>query len=307
MKILITGATGFVGSNLAAYLMGLGHQIIATYRESSMLESCLSNKSTIEWRCVDDVGWENLILNAKPEILIHAAWAGVSFNSRNDWNVQLKNYLFSKQMFEVANKAKVSKVLVLGSQAEYGVQNKPSNEEMCTRPKDAYGSFKVLTSNLLRDMFVESEVEWYWMRLYSVFGGFDNSNTLLSVVIDKLLQGSSIELTPCEQRYNYIYVDALMPEINSVLVNKTNHSGIYNLCASESIILKDMLYRVASLMGKSSKFLRFGDLIYRNNQPMVVDGNVSKFIDVFKNHKKISPNIESGLLKTIQDRKKRTK
>ena len=98
-----------------------------------------------------------------------------------------------------------------------------------------------------------------------------------------------------------------MPHVYSVLANANNNSGVYNLCSSEAIILKDLLLLIASLMGKSPELYNFGGLPYRHNQPMVINGSNAKYIKTFNAKNKIFADIEMGIENIIQNHKTRTK
>ena len=118
MNILITGATGFLGSNIAKTLIDSDNEIIATYRDTSTFEKIEDYKSKINWVKSESDGIINTIRESKTDILIHTAWSGIDAESRNNWDIQLKNFSYSKKLIEDSIYAGIKKIIVLGSQAE---------------------------------------------------------------------------------------------------------------------------------------------------------------------------------------------
>jgi nucleoside-diphosphate-sugar epimerase len=173
-------------------------------------------------------------------------------------------------------------------------------------PNDSYGAAKTLTANCLRNLFENSTTDWYWIRIFSVFGEGENSGWLMPTVISKLLKNEPIQLTSCEQQYNYLYIEDFLSQFLSVVRSTENKSGIYNLCHSESIALKELLIQIANLLGVSQKLLQFGAIPYRHGQNMLIAGDNSKFRKCFAVKDEPYIGLINGLIKTIEYHKKRT-
>jgi len=298
-KILITGATGFIGSNIAFQLVEKGYSVSATHRTSSSFEKCQHFKDRINWIDINDPNWKNIVSEIKPNQLIHTAWNGIEAQQRNDWEIQMQNFWFSKELFDLAKEFSIKKVIAFGSQAEYGTCEFSVNEETVTKPNDAYGAIKILALNYLRTLFSDTDQEWYWMRVFSVFGEYENSGWLIPNVISKLLRNEPVKLTACEQSYNYLYINDFVAQIHKLIDFEENTSGIYNLCSSRSIKLKDLLLQITDLLGLSPDLLQFGALPYRKGQNMYIAGDNSKFQKIFNPVNGLE-NITKGLLKTIE-------
>jgi len=305
MKILLTGATGFIGSNIAKELLEKGYEVFASHRTLSSFEKCQTFKTKINWVNTDVTNWKEEIKVIRPDQLIHAAWGGIEAQDRNNWDIQINNFWLSKEYFELAKECGVKKVIALGSQAEYGKYIYPVNEATAPMPDDAYGAIKTLTANYLRNIFENSPTEWYWIRIFSVFGERENTGWLIPSVISKLIRSEYIPLTLCEQQYNYLYIDDFVHQLLDVVPSTENKSGIYNLCQSESITLKDLLIQIAHLMGLSQKMLQFGAISYRTVQNMLIAGDNSKFRKCFANNDNAQLGLTKGLLKTIEYYKKK--
>lgn len=296
MKILVTGATGYLGSNIAGLLIEKGHVVYATYRDNSSFEKINEYRTRINWINVSEE--YDKVTELTPDVLIHAAWAGLDFEKRNDWEFQLNNFYFSKKIIESAVNSGVRKIIVLGSQAEYGIRAFKVDEETPTVPVDAYGAVKLLLLNFLRTYCENNKIEWYWIRVFSVFGKNENFTWLIPSVISRLAKQEKVLLTKGEQEYNYLYVDDFLDRFYRIVEINKDLSGIYNICNDNTIKLKCLLEKIAELMDVSKELLEFGTIPYRNSQNMMIAGSCMKFRKLFEYNKPDS-DLTIGLEKTI--------
>lgn len=280
MKILLTGATGFLGSHIAENLISHNVELVLTKRKSSSLENCQSFIRHVDWVETDSAFWVEKIIEYKPDIIVHAAWNGVLSIKREDWESQLTNIDFMYQLLRIAKKSCIKKFISFGSQAEYGQMDGKISEEYRLKPTTSYGAIKLAVSELLRAFCTEQKINWYWLRLFSIFGERENENWLIPSAINKMLSESNeMDLTLCEQKYAYLYVKDFADAITNV-VTIDAISGIYNISSNYPITLKDLLLLIRKNANPEFQ-LNFGALPYRLNQSMHIEGDSSKFINAF--------------------------
>lgn len=281
MKILITGASGFIGSHITENLIKEGHQVYAICRTQSNFDKCNPFKNKVTWLNQDHEGWELKLNDVQIDQFIHTAWAGVTAAERNDWTLQLTNFEFSKSMIDLAIRLNAKKLICLGSQAEYGLYNYKVTEEHVPEPTDAYGAVKLLTLYYLQNVASKNNLSWYWLRIFSVIGENENKSWLLSLVIDKLLSGEEIELTPGEQFYDYIYIADFIHALNQIITCNSDLSAVYNICSGRPVKIKHLLLLVAEKLQVSASVLKFGAISYRKNQNMYMVGSPERFETMF--------------------------
>jgi len=280
MKILLTGGTGFLGSHIAELLCERGHELILIKRRISNLDKCKSFQNNVLWAEEDESDCLKKIIAFNPKIIIHCAWKGVEVNSRNDWKIQFDNLRILSQVLFIAEKISIKKIIALGSQAEYGEYSKCIDESYPINPISQYGIVKVAASYVLKSFSVLHNIDWYWLRIFSIFGERETNNWLLPLTIINMLKGSKeMDFTKGEQVYSYLYVRDFANAVSS-LVEKQGKSGIYNLCASNKMTLKDILNKVKEKINPDFR-LNFGALPYRSNQSMNMTGDSSLFIKNF--------------------------
>lgn len=297
-KVLISGITGFLGSHIAQKFHANGYQIIGLKRKSSELWRCSEIMVDIIWIDIYIDGWKAEVLNFKPDIFIHAAWDGISPNERNDLKAQLKNLDLLVDLLELAKFSKARKFLGLGSQAEYGKLNEIVSEEWKLFPENAYGTVKVAASVLVELFCEQHGITWYWLRLFSFYGEKEANNWLIPSVINKILDGEKeLHFTECKQEYAYLYAEDMADAVLS-LEKKDAVSGVYNVSANKTIALKTLIIQIVELMGrKTSVELKFGSLPMRENQSMLIAGDMNKFYTQV--NKIEETELEAGLRKTI--------
>lgn len=297
--ILITGVTGFLGSHIAEELVRQRFSVVALKRSTSNLWRCKSFRDQIKWiNCDSLVDAESEIIKCKPEILIHAAWNGVKVSDRDNWIEQEKNILFFVSLLEVAKKAGINKIIALGSQAEYGKFEGIVDETYQCNPNNAYGTIKLCCSTMLRTYAEQNMIDWYWIRIFSVFGPKEEKDWLIPATINNLLDKKEMKLTECDQKYDYLYTEDFASGILNIIKCHSCRSGIYNLSSGKSIRIKDILSFLEDRLSPQQKLLKIGALSYRPNQVMHMQGDSDLFFKSFSFKPKF--NVFGGLEETIK-------
>jgi nucleoside-diphosphate-sugar epimerase len=281
MRILLTGATGFLGSHIADFLCQNGFDLLLTRRTTSKLDKCIAFAKDVNWILTDDEKWIAKAIEFKPEIIIHAAWNGVENSKRDNWEVQLSNIGFLYQLLKIAKEANVKKIIALGSQAEYGQFNEKVTEEYSVNPVSSYGFVKLACLEYLKSFCNDHSIQWYWLRIFSILGKNDNPGWLIPSVITKLNNNETIDLTLGDQCYDYMYVTDFCDRLLKVICSSENNSGIYNVCTGRATKIKELLIAVANKIDKPLSLLKFGALPYRPNQTMFMIGDSAKFDAAF--------------------------
>ena len=297
--ILITGSSGFLGSHIAEGLIKNGYKIVALKRSTSNLWRCNEFKDQIKWIDCDNPGTvEREIINSKPEILIHSAWTGVKQIDRDNWTIQEMNITFLVQLFDIVKKTGISKIIALGSQAEYGKYEGRIDENYPCCPNSAYGASKLSCSVLLKSFATLNNIEWYWLRIFSVFGPKEDKNWLIPATIKNLIEKKEMALTSCEQLYDYIYCKDFVSGILNVVNTQNNISGIYNFSGNCCMKIKDILKYIEKTLAPQKGLLQIGRLPYRLNQVMHLEGNSEHFFTGF--NFSLSYSMYDGLNETIK-------
>ena len=280
--ILITGATGFLGCHIATLLCEKNYQVIATRRTNSGLKNCIEFQQQIDWVNTDDQNWKEIIIGLKPTIIIHAAWMGVMASERDDWELQAKNLILLQDLLYVAKQSNTQKIIGLGSQAEYGFIDSVVEETHPLKPSTAYGAVKILSAQLLKHFALQNNIQWHWLRVFSVFGEKEGEQWLMPTVIKTIAQGQlkKMAFSAGNQKYAYLYIKDFANAVYKILTNQNNVSGIYNISAGNPLPLKKVITLIRDILNPAFE-LGFGELYTRPNQSMLIAGDMSKFNRTF--------------------------
>ena len=160
MKILLTGATGFLGSHIAETLSTHGHELLLAKRTKSDLWRCASLENKVKWTNSDSDTFELDVLSFRPNVIINSAWNGVSAGERNSWKHQLDNLCYQQRLLDLAKRLEVKVFIGIGSQAEYGTFDGCVDENYIADPNTAYGVVKLAAQQIVKTFCEENNITW---------------------------------------------------------------------------------------------------------------------------------------------------
>jgi nucleoside-diphosphate-sugar epimerase len=179
MKLLVTGASGFIAKNFIKQALKQRIKIIAISRRKKK-----SNKS-LKW-VVGKFNKINLSEVGKFDMLIHFAAYGTRLNERNNLKKNFQvNVLDSKELILNAINNNCKKFLIIGTSSEFGkidIKDEGLKKNDFGTPDDAYGLSKLIFNNLIKDYSKKYKCKFRIMRLFPVYGKNENSSRLYSSI-----------------------------------------------------------------------------------------------------------------------------
>jgi nucleoside-diphosphate-sugar epimerase len=277
MKILIIGASSFIGFNISNYLSKY-HSVICTltgnknkYRgiKKKRLKILGSKVSFLKLNLKNFRLFEKIIFEIRPEIVINAAGYSVNyynykFNLKKSYQI---NYYPLKNINNILEKYKTSKFIHIGSSWEYPQSISYCNEKINNDPIIPYGKEKKKVTEYLRSLSKKNKfLNIIVVRIFNLFGDYDNNKKLIPNLINKLTRNKSVELTDCKIFRDYMHVNDLSLAINKLIKKKKYYSKfeIFNICSSIPIKVKDLVLKICSYLKKNKILLRFGKISKRN-------------------------------------------
>lgn len=274
MKLLVTGATGFIGQHVVPELLERNHEVIVTSRSADKIAGLPWHKNvqSVVW----DIHDTNIDVPKKfteCEAVIHLSWLGVpNYTSLAHYEEVLPaNYRFLKALVQ----AGVGHVLVSGTCYEYGMQTGCLSEESPTFPNNPYGLAKDTLRRFLQSLQAETPFILQWARLFYMYGAGQNPNSLLAHLDRAIDEGGPVfNMSGGEQLLDYLPVE----EVARRLVRLVEHpelKGIINCCSGKPISVRRMVEnRIAERQANIK--LNLGHYPYRPYEPMAFWGNSEK-------------------------------
>jgi UDP-glucose 4-epimerase len=205
MKVLVTGAAGFIGTHLCARLAADGHQVVAA-------DLPLAGRDVVSFDIADPVATLEALRWQKPEVVVHLAGNGDVQASWGDpaWDAKV-NYVGSLNVYAAARAAGVSRMVFpstwLTYERGYPV---PTDERVPLRPTTPYGASKAAATHALMALAREQDPQVTVLVLGNVYGpGGDN---VVRSFVRKALADDEPQRYPCARDFVHVddVVDALV-------------------------------------------------------------------------------------------------
>lgn len=254
VKVVITGAAGFIGKALAHRVQAAGWETILVTRpghsgpwdKAEILPAALEEYKTLGKR------------TGGCDCFVHLAWAGTRGKLRSDPNLQAKNKLYSTQGVESMLQAGCRRIVIVGSQAEYGPQQGQITEETVCRPNTAYGNAKFQFFQEASELCARYGAACRELRVFSLFGPGDAEDTLITSTLRNMRENAPCQFTQGNQRWDYLYIsDAAEALFRSCIESCLD--GCYNIASGISRPLREYIEKMADITRTKSPLL-FGAL-----------------------------------------------
>ena len=166
------------------------------------------------------------------------------------------------------NDKKLKLFIQFGSSEEYGNEGSPFKENMRECPNSPYALVKQLTVNTALMLHSNYGFPAMVVRPGNLFGKYQNPSKFIPYVIQQLKANAPLNVTPCEQKRDFIYAEDFAWCIEQIIKNHNKAVGeIINVGSGESISLKSIIEICKNHIGSSSE-INYGALPYRENEVM---------------------------------------
>ncbi len=228
MKILITGATGFLGKKLVCELSNAGHELLLISRRAS--EKKLSGIEWFESNLSGAADLQAKIADFEPEVVYHLAWEGIPDFSEE---VSRKNLTQALEFLgPVLGLSSVKRLIVSGSCWEYGARVGACSESLPAAPVNWFTWAKDALRSYLEIACAQNDVTFVWMRIFFVYGPDQREQSLIPTVIEALAKNKEPDVRSPYAGNDFVYVDDVIEGLKCALSQKVP-SGIFNLGRGE--------------------------------------------------------------------------
>jgi len=277
MKILVTGANGYLGRGITNKLLNAGIDVVATDISVSRVDT---RAKRIAVNIFDvESPFEYF---GKPDAVLHLAWHdGFVHYSESHLGDLSKHYNFLKSLIDSG----IRKVAVMGSMHEIGFFEGSVNEETPCWPISLYGISKNALREAVQPLAKSKSVEFQWLRGYYIVGNTSLGSSIFSKIIGAAKDGKTeFPFTQGQNQYDFVdYDDFCYYVALTVQQNKVN--GIINISSGKPEKLADRVERfiVENELNITLKYGAFPDRPYDSK---AIWGDNSKLIEILNACKK---------------------
>jgi dTDP-6-deoxy-L-talose 4-dehydrogenase (NAD+) len=266
VKVLVTGATGFVGRHLVAALLERGCEIRAVARNAETARS-------MPW--IDDVEFVSADIHAADlnvvaltegiDALVHLAWPGLP-NYRALFHFE-HNLMADYRFIKSAVEAGVQQVLVAGTCFEYGMQSGPLSESTEPRPSNPYGLAKHTLHLFLQNLQQERPFTLQWARLFYLHGAGQNPNSLLAALDRAIDSGEpTFNMSAGEQLRDFLAIETAASHLAAIL-HQRDFAGVVNCASGQPVSVRALVEQRLRERGAALD-LNLGHYPYPTHEPM---------------------------------------
>ncbi|WP_162344218.1 NAD-dependent epimerase/dehydratase family protein [Cyclobacterium salsum] len=281
--ILLTGATGFLGSHLLKFWIDKGHRLVVLKRSTSSTQQLEGYLDRCSWYNVDQPNWERVFDAQKINTIVHVA-ASYGRNGEDLSDIMESNTLFPLRLLELAIQNDVKHFINTASSLPRNI--------------NAYALSKAQFQDWL--LHKKKEIHSVNVELEYFYGPGDADWKFISMVIKKLLnKESSIDFTQGLQKRDFIYIDDVVSAFDVILnrIEDLDSVSIIPVGSGKSYSLRSVVEMCKQILNNSTTTLNFGAIPDRKGEvnELVADTSLIESLGWLCEH-----SLERGLNKFIK-------
>jgi len=301
MRIVVTGARGFVGRAVLPLLLKMGHDVIAITSKSYNDVS-----KDVEWvqaDLLDQVSVIRVMQQTRPEALLHLAW----YTEHGKFWEAAENFewaLASIRLLDAMRAAGGRRIVIGGTCAEYDWSEGVCIEDQTQiAPHSVYGKAKDLTRHYAQAYSKRQDcngLEVLWGRIFFPYGPGEPEGRLIPSVLKSLRGNDIVRCSHGKQMRDFIHVEDVASALVYLLTSDVNDGlgGIYNIASGEAQSVSGVINMLANYF-PHHKTIEFGAVPSPSGDPPLVVGNIDKLL---KMGWRPIVSMESGIRRYVEDR-----
>lgn len=271
-KVLVTGATGYIGTHVVEALADKGAEVIALSRSERHPDPRVT-PAQLDFTRVDS---QTLSEWGPPDVIVHLAWTdGFNHNSPS----HIENLPSHVRFVRCSLEAGVGQFVGLGTMHEVGYWEGEIDESTPTRPRSMYGIAKNALREVTRIEAEKAGAVFQWLRAYYILGDDERNESLFSKILRWEAEGKpSFPVNSGINRYDFIDVKLLARQIAAASL-QTEIQGVINCCSGQAVSLRD---RVEAFIVENGLRIRpeYGAFPDRSYDSPAVWGGVEKITQI---------------------------
>lgn len=274
MKILVTGANGYLGQGVVKELLDIGAEVVAVDFDTNNIDN-RAQKVKCNLFKIDDP-YEFF---GHPDVLMHMAWRDgfVHFSNAHIDDLS-KHYQFVTRMAESG----ISRMAVMGTMHEIGFFEGSIHEDTPCHPINPYGISKNALRELTRIVSAKHNISFQWLRGYYIVGNSEFGNSIFSKITAAEKEGKSeFPFTYGQNQYDFIDYPDFCKQV-AATVSQDQINGIINICSGRPEKLADRVERFIRENNYRIK-LKYGAFPDRPYDSKAVWGDNKKIISILEN------------------------
>jgi nucleoside-diphosphate-sugar epimerase len=277
-RIFITGATGFIGSNLARRYLEQGADVFINLRRSSdtwRIKDILPEVNSVPVDITDYEKLREAIKKVQPDLIFHTATYGGSAEQKITERIIETNITGTVNLVRSCRDTRVRLLVNTGTSSEYGIKDSAMKESSLLEPVNEYGVSKAAATLFCQTYAVTEKLPIVTLRLFSPYGRYEQKPRLVPSVILAALKKINPKISSRQFVRDFIYIDDVLDAYEAA-TNLKNPSGkIFNIGSGQQHSVGDIVDIIIGHLGDEVTY-ELGAPQAWKNEPQVWQADIQK-------------------------------
>lgn len=302
--VVITGATGFIGSNLARVFLEHGSVVYALVRPGSKNRTALPVHENLK---VVDCGLEHvedcIPVIGHADAFFHLAWGGVNREEIDSPQVQARNVAGSLECVRTAARLGCGIFMDAGSRVEYGAVDGMMQEDVECHPINQYGKAKWEFYQKAAPLCRELGLNYFHLRFFSVYGYGDHPWSIISTLVRDLRRDKKVSLSACRHQWNFMYIEDAVQAVYELYrhgrADGAPYSHIVNIAGSDTRPLRSFVEEIHEIAGGRGE-LEYGTFVQAKEGALSIRPDITRLCRLTCGDWKERYTFRRGIEETIE-------
>lgn len=287
-RIIITGATGFIGRYMTKKMLENDWEVYAIVRPDSHNKDVLPKDENLHIVEVDIENIDVIVKKVKfADVFMHMAWGGVNREDIDADEVHKKNVSYSLKCLDAACDLECKVFMDTGSRAEYGRVDGIMSETVVCNPITAYGKAKLEFYRQAKEICKKNEITYYHLRIFSVYGCGDHPWSIISTLTKELALGNKVSLSACLHKWNFMHIEDAVVAIYALMMRgilaEDVEQEVVNIASDDTRPLYDFVHEIHRCTGGIS-ILEFGSFQQGKEGALSIIADNTKMVNMIKGY-----------------------
>ncbi|MDQ1254427.1 MAG: GDP-L-fucose synthase [Euryarchaeota archaeon] len=300
-KVLVTGATGFIGSNLVRRLVSEEYEVHILTRKNSdkwRIADILPDLSDHYVDLLEEKNLKQVVEQIEPDVVFHLATLGIYGGVHSPEREVLQTNIFGTvNLINACQDIKYKCFVNTGSSSEYGLKSYAMKETDVCEPINVYGISKCASTLYGRFIAKTNNKPIIGLRLFSPFGPYDDSRRLIPYAVVNALQNKQLNLANANAVRDYIFIDDVVDlYLKSIEIASKFVGEVYNVGRGSNVSVDYVVKKILEIADSRSP-IKWNSFAGRDHDYEKWEADIGKISRDFNWQPKY--NIDEGIRKTI--------
>jgi len=257
-RVLVTGATGFIGANILRAILKQGSKASIITRSQSdvwRIKDVLKDVRNYKADLLDGDRLRSIISRIKPEVILHTVTYGGRSFQRGRKKIFDANFNATVNLLDACNRKGFEVFVNTGSSSEYGIKDIAMREDALPEPVTDYGVSKAAATLWCQAFARRERAVVVTLRLFSPYGYFDNAERLIPYVIVSCIKGKVPKIVSKSSVRDFIFSDDVIAAYLKAVQKKSDIGGeIFNIGCGRQISVKKIVEKIIRFTGNKAGY-----------------------------------------------------